>query len=373
MSEFSFPFTGNTVGDDGPYSASFYAEMTASLFGQLESNRENVSVLWGSGNGTDDPLEVTETSPASNSIEIKKGRALVRGYYYYNDSDLNLEVSPNTNASGYDRIDIVVLENDFVNNVVRAKIIEGTADAVPVAPTLTKNASFYQVPIAQIDVSNLFTSILNADIDNTVKEQAIVRTPLEGGTGIEGGVQKGDLIIGTGTNIFDLFNYNSINGSRLVVDTAQSEGMKWIDSRPSQVWKASGSATTAYSNPMVLDSSSDVASNFRSPLSGNTFYPKAGIYQFYGEFQAHSASTNLFAPYLHNTTTGTYVYDVGGQYVIGSYGTVPAGGQVVNCIMPRTIVLNGTETLQLRLLGSALYTNQAVTVPPYRAFLRRIG
>ena len=165
MVQTSFPWTGTTTGDAGAYDADFFAEI------QYYLNRANLSnnqgVLLESGDGTNNPLEVVENSVPDLNVRVHVGRAIVQGRYYDNDAVITLSVTANTNGSGWDRIDTVALEVDYAAQTVRAVVVQGTAAASPVPPTLTKtNDVLWQVPVAYMDVRNLASSVVDADITN---------------------------------------------------------------------------------------------------------------------------------------------------------------------------------------------------------------
>lgn len=179
MAEQSFPFSGTTPGDAGPYSASFFADVMRAVIGQ--DLRANASVNLRSGDGTNEPLEVTETSPNSAQVRVRVGNAFVKGYFYRNTDNLNLTIA--SNNSGNPRIDTIALEVDFTAQEVRAIVVQGTPAGSPVAPTLTQDAAVWQVPLATVAVANLFTTITNANITNTVRSYAREWYIQEGGIG----------------------------------------------------------------------------------------------------------------------------------------------------------------------------------------------
>ena len=305
MSEFSFPFTGGGSGDDGPYSASFFASILEGLFRQDPTARANASVLVGSGNGTDDALEVLETSPASTSVEVKSGKALVQGYYYHNDSDLTLTISANNDGSGYDRIDTIALEINFVAQTVRGIVVEGTPSGSPVAPTLTKNVSVYQVPIANVTAQNLFTTIVDADIDNTVREQAILWDAKQGGTGIEGGFVDRDMLYANGVDQF-----TTVNLPEGHIPVGGSSSIDSIDHRIIEVY---GTAYTA-NNVFVWTKSSFTTLNDPTgyaSLSSGSLLLEAGTYLFIGAMQSGIRTAVIgHGIRLNNSTAGVIIDEV---------------------------------------------------------------
>lgn len=342
MSEFSFPFTGGSGGDSGPYSAEFYTEMTKALFYQQPTVRNNAGVILGTGNGTDDPLEVTETSPASNQIEIKEGKALVQGYYYFNDSDLALTVQANIDGSGFDRIDTVVLEVDFINQTVRADIVVGTPSAIPVPPTLTKTSSLYQVPLADIQVANLFTTILNADIDNTVKLQHAVWQTQQGGTGIEGGVQAGYLIAGSGVETMDLTNAPDDYGL-LIGNALLSTKMNFVgDIRPHQIRGDAGGAVGSTRTITPFTSANWVnPSGFITALSSNQFSLESGIYIVWGFNQLDATAQTQVGWWIADSTAPTIAV------VRGQTATIINQPTQILTMYPQLLTSTGSELFEV--------------------------
>lgn len=163
MSEFSLPQQGLLVGDAirAPYDADEWSiDYTASLLGF--ARRANYGVILGYDNGSNFSLEVTQTTVASNQVELKIGAAVVRGTLYLNDATLTLTVQPN--ASGNARIDTLVLRKDYPAQTVRAAIKQGTPGATPAPPTLVQTAIEWEIPIVDIAVANGFSTISDANI-----------------------------------------------------------------------------------------------------------------------------------------------------------------------------------------------------------------
>lgn len=155
MAQKSAHWEGNSglggVGDCGPYTGS-------------DAQQINKAIALGrTGVVETSHLSVSETSPASKSVTVALGRAIIRGIIYWSDADVTLTISDN--ASGNPRIDRVVVEVDWTAQTGRLKVVEGTPAASPSAPTLTQtDGTLWQMPLAQIAVANGFTSITNSDI-----------------------------------------------------------------------------------------------------------------------------------------------------------------------------------------------------------------
>lgn len=146
MTETSRPWAGITPGDSGPYTDQDWAEIW-STFLQTDKTTQGILYIPSSGN-----LEVS--NPSSIFMRVATGYAIVDGSFYLNASNLDLISSgfPVTNP----RIDVIVLEKDFINQVVRAKIVEGTEAGSPSAPAMTQTAGIlWQIPLAQYQISVL--------------------------------------------------------------------------------------------------------------------------------------------------------------------------------------------------------------------------
>lgn len=366
MSQFSFPFTANVAGDDGPYSAAFFADIVASLFYQNPTSRNDASVIFGSGDGSNDALAVTETTPASNSIEVQIGKALVQGYFYYNDAPLEIEVTPNVDGSGFDRIDTVVLEIDFVNQTVRADIVTGTPAAVPVPPTLTKTSSLYQVPMADIDVQNLFVTITDSEIDNSVKVQYTLWDARIGGTGLDT-ISLGEMLMASADDTYLPIPAVS-DFSTLIGDTAKTPRARFVSMRPHIIGGTSAVATigTAASGTVLPIASPAILNpdSWITNISGNQFFLSSGYYLVWAVASLinTSGAAAQAVMWIHNATTTT---NVAQGTTVDFSGTANVGQNAI--ILPHIIQSNGTDAFELRAMrggGGAGFGASNVTLTP---------
>lgn len=163
MTEYGLPFDGLITGDASvaPYSSDVWAHMWALSKGVADAFPK-YGIFKGSGNGTYEPLAVLATSPASANVEIEPGAALVNGRFYENTIATQLAI--NANASGNPRIDTVILRLDFTLLTIRLAVLQGTPAGSPVAPTLTQNTSFWEIPLADVAVANGFSSLAQTTI-----------------------------------------------------------------------------------------------------------------------------------------------------------------------------------------------------------------
>lgn len=163
MSETSQVWDGILVGDASvaPYSASEWAARQKLLKG-LGTSFPNYGVLFGSGDGTYPALSVLAKSPASANVEVQIGAALVAGYLYQNTAALTMPIS--ANASGNARIDTVILRVDFVAQTIRVVVKQGTPAASPARPTLQQDATYWEMPLADVAVANGFGTLAQSTI-----------------------------------------------------------------------------------------------------------------------------------------------------------------------------------------------------------------
>lgn len=113
-----------------------------------------------------DELEVT-ANDTDLEISIETGKAIVQGYFVELTATETLTLIGGDATN--DRIDRIILEvniNDSQRKVI-LKVLEGTAAAIPIAPSLTQDleVSFiYQISIAQILVPATATLILDSNV-----------------------------------------------------------------------------------------------------------------------------------------------------------------------------------------------------------------
>lgn len=108
-------------------------------------------------------LKVTAEGDSMKVI-IAAGKAWVNGYYYENDSDLMLQLSP---ADGVlTRIDRIVIRLDFLEREITVKVKEGSFSSSPVALELERSVDAYELAIADVRINNGIISIVNSNIND---------------------------------------------------------------------------------------------------------------------------------------------------------------------------------------------------------------
>lgn len=104
-------------------------------------------------------LAVTATNTILG-VHVASGRAAIRGHWYENDASTNVLVAAADATNP--RIDYIVLELDRAADTITLKAVTGTPAGSPVAPALTRNASVWQIPLAQVRVEAA-TALIAAD------------------------------------------------------------------------------------------------------------------------------------------------------------------------------------------------------------------
>lgn len=146
INDYGFPFTN--VDGDRLYSSETWRE----YFNQLISD--------GVVGVTDFLCE--ENGIPDKSINVATGSVYVKGAMRIFSTVTNLPIAENT--SGNARIDRVVVRFSAENRLIELDILEGTPDAEPVAPSLTRTSAIWELSLCQIAVANGFSTITNTNI-----------------------------------------------------------------------------------------------------------------------------------------------------------------------------------------------------------------
>jgi microcystin-dependent protein len=98
-----------------------------------EQNWRDLSLALGAANpgvigGYENNMEIFGDSTAG-IVKVRTGRVSCFGHYYVSTSEISIAV--NNNATGQRRVDQVVTEFDFVNNVVATKLVVGGTSPTP--------------------------------------------------------------------------------------------------------------------------------------------------------------------------------------------------------------------------------------------------
>ena len=155
MAEHSGFFDAHLV--DGKYDRVYLAEDFAKYIASLISN--------GIFGGKSSELIVRQKETANMSINVLPGRACINGYFYENTDELSLSIDV---ADGVlNRIDSVVLRWDNIERVIRLAVKKGESATKPIAPSLQRDADYYELKLAEIDIKAGATSITQDRITDT--------------------------------------------------------------------------------------------------------------------------------------------------------------------------------------------------------------
>ena len=98
------------------------------------------------------------------NIIVRAGWAFIEGYWYYNDSDLELVVSPNTSA--FDRIDSVVCRLNVAERKIKTIVVGDTTEVV-------RDGNYYDLKLASITLGVAATSVTDANIVDTRMDESV--------------------------------------------------------------------------------------------------------------------------------------------------------------------------------------------------------
>lgn len=175
----------DSTGGDRTYTSAAWAEVVSALMGDgvVTSGNE---------------LVVTENSPTGMSVLVGLGKAFIKGYFLevYSAPDVLTIAAAHATLP---RIDRVVVRRDLTNRLTSLAVLTGTAAASPAVPALTQvEAGVWEIPLAQIAVAALASTIVNANITDqrgtrakgTDIDALTAATGAHAHTGIAGGGTK---------------------------------------------------------------------------------------------------------------------------------------------------------------------------------------
>lgn len=117
-------------------------------YGQEEFNRYFDNIYESGVSLNDDGnLTLRVFSDNSNNIKVDTGFAIIKGFYLYNDSCKEFNLSRDTY---YSRIDRIVVRLNLNNKTVTLQYKTGNAGTNPIPPTLQRDSSIYELSLAQI-------------------------------------------------------------------------------------------------------------------------------------------------------------------------------------------------------------------------------
>lgn len=150
--------TGDAASTDvwsAPYSSLEYGDFYTKLMG---SNVARGYVIPGYNNS----LAVTANSPAALNVLVKTGAMFIRGKIYENTAQQTVTIAAADATNP--RLDRIVARITFASQTIRIAVLTGTPAATPALPTLTQNATTYEIPLGYIWVAALAATIAEAEV-----------------------------------------------------------------------------------------------------------------------------------------------------------------------------------------------------------------
>lgn len=138
----------NSVSGDRVYRAEEWAEYFASFIGNGVFPVPSTSLQVVAGSGM--------------AVAVKKGKAWINGYFYYNTSDLPVTLA--TADGVLNRIDRIVVRWDLTERKISVAVKSSTPATSPVAPALQRDADAYELCLADVLVGAGVTAISQANI-----------------------------------------------------------------------------------------------------------------------------------------------------------------------------------------------------------------
>lgn len=145
----------NAVLNDGVYDRVYNAEDVTSYLDLLVGNGvfPNPSTM----------LQVRASS--GMEVIVGAGAGWINGHKLVNTADMTLTLDPSDVL--LNRIDLIIFYVDFTLRQMGIEIKKGTSAVTPVAPTLQRDTSRYEMCLAQIPVSKQVSEITDAMITDT--------------------------------------------------------------------------------------------------------------------------------------------------------------------------------------------------------------
>lgn len=154
-------FNANLVGEE--YDRVYLASQFAAYFASFIGNGVYAS--------KSDKLQVVEQDLQGMAVNVLGGQGWINGYWYENTESISLAIDV---ADGVlNRVDSVVLRLGFSERNMWVAIKKGTPAISPSAPALTRNADYYELQLATVDVPASSIKITQAQITDTRMNQNV--------------------------------------------------------------------------------------------------------------------------------------------------------------------------------------------------------
>lgn len=153
-------FFNSTSDDKRKYNADEFAEVFRSFFstGIIKTDISNNNI-------EAECLKVKKGT--SGTLTVSKGTAIIKGYWYKNDTDLTLNI-PSSGATP--RKDLVVLRLDSVQRKIGVTYLQGSANS---EPTLQTSNQYYDLALAYVYVAPGGTQVITYEDRRNKFSQAL--------------------------------------------------------------------------------------------------------------------------------------------------------------------------------------------------------
>lgn len=154
-------FDANLVGEE--YDRVYLASQFAAYFASFIGNGVYAS--------KSDKLQVVEQDLQGMAVNVLSGQGWINGYWYENTANISLAIDI---ADGVlNRIDSVVLRLGFSERNMWVAVKKGIPATSPSAPALIRNADYYELQLATINVPAGSVKITQAQITDTRMNQNV--------------------------------------------------------------------------------------------------------------------------------------------------------------------------------------------------------
>jgi len=148
--------TANLFDTYFPFDAGPGAVVTEARWTEAFRRLANTGVVSGIGN----ELEVSTVSALT--VRVATGAAWIEGHYASNDSTTDHTLAAAHATLG--RIDRVVARVDWTANTMATDVLTGAASADPEPPAMTRSATVWEIPLAQVSVAATQTNLTSGDL-----------------------------------------------------------------------------------------------------------------------------------------------------------------------------------------------------------------
>lgn len=139
------------------YDRVYNAEQFAAYFASFISNG-----VFGNSMGE---LVVLENQQADMSVDVSSGQGWINGWWYRNTEELNLPIALADDV--LNRKDIVVLRWGNTERDMWLQVIQGEPSGEPIAPSIVRNADYYDLKLCEIDIPAGTSRITQSQITDT--------------------------------------------------------------------------------------------------------------------------------------------------------------------------------------------------------------